>query len=722
MLKLLRYPKLLDLAALAAVALFTIGFICFRLDLRSLDLPPVYHGDTPWMFLSMKNILRFGWPTNNPMLGFPFGNDAALEPIYPLDTVLLAKLLAFATPDPIAASNLFVYLGHAFNAAIIFACFRILGLGRAISFVGAVSVAFLEFGVNPGRVYGHQPMALFSPLAVAGTLSLLPFRYARPWPRRLVVAGCLGAFIIGLSHPYYIAFSAMVISTSAALLLAGKRISDALFSIAMLLIIALVTAAAWFGPVVLADNVVPYSAPDRSWDSQTVLGLRVPDLIIPPRSALPWLQAVRDGYYSVRTSTFFDMYLGLTGLFGAVVATLFAVRVPVLRRPSTHESETAWAASVLAAFCLAFGITNGLGLLFAMTITSVLRAQDRIVPLLAFYCCYIGLLSVETWSRTLRSARARAALAGLAIAALLIGLLDQTHGLSYSELQTARSPLYRNDRRFYAELERALPAKTAVLQLPPMYFPEDATYMPLGLGAYDELRGATYTKDLRWSFGLSSDNQGYLSQLGKDAAQTIAQAIARGFGAVLIHKDGYADRGAAVSEQIARLLDRKPLLETSLYIAFQLPSVPVERQDHGEIVAFWRGLGPSEHVNGSRSRRDNSPDGTVTIFVANQKGHTANLRFSGFLVPALEGEFPATFSVDNASETFIAPRSGIDLSREIALAPGRHRISIHVEVPAYKQPLSATPGLHFRIIDPGLTDVSEIDTVAAAARTFLVTP
>jgi hypothetical protein len=709
-------PKHPDLIAASALVLFPIVFIYFQLDLRALDLPPVYSGDTPWMFLSMKNILQFGSSTTNPTLGFPFGSDAALEPIYPTDTVLLARLLSLVTIDPIAASSLLVYLTHIVNAAIAFACFRILRLGRVMSLIAAMSFAFLEFGINPGRVYGGQPLILFAPLAVAGTLSLVPFRYARPWPAWLLVASCIGAFTVGLAHPYYVAFSAMVILISAVLLLAGNRIADIFFPMGMLLIIAIVMTAAWFGPILLADNIAPYSGPDRFWDAQSFLGLRIPDMIIPQRSVSTWLQNVSNAYYAVSgVKGANDSYLGTIGIFGAIVAIVLALRVRLLRDPSVQESETVRAASLLALFCLAFGITNGLGLLFSMTLTAMLRAQDRIIPLLAFYCIYIGLYSVETWIRIMASAQARFAAAGLVLVVALLGLLDQTSGPMYAALQSEMAPLYKSDRQFYTELEKALPVNSAVLELPPMHQFEDATYMALGLDAYDELRGPTYTNGLRWSFGLSSHNEGYLSQLDKDARQTLAQAIVRGFGAVLILKQGYADRGAALTEQIAHLLNRKPLIETSRYVAFKLPSQRAENSHHQQVVALWRGLNEGEYINGHRSRRDNSVDGTVTIFVSNQKNQPAKLRLAGLLIPALGGHYPGTFSVDDNSESFTAAQPGVDVSREILLGPGRHRITIHVEMPVRRPMLVAPPGLHFRLVDASITDISEIEAVAVVA-------
>src|SRR5262249_1653443 len=94
--------------------------------------------------------------------------------------------------------------------------------------------------------------------------------------------------------------------------------------------------------------------------------------------------------------------------------------------------------------------------------------------------------------------------------------------------------------------------------------------------------------------------------------------------------------------------------------------------------------------------------GLITVLmgqslVSNHKDHPAKVWLSLFLVPSVDGEYPGTFSVDGNSEGFIAARPGIDLSREIALSPGRHRIAIHLEVPTYKPPLSPALGLHFRL-------------------------
>ena len=710
-------PLAFEFVAFSAATLIPIAFIYFRLDLRSFDVPAVYVGDTPWMFLSMKNVLQFGWPTINPNLGFPFGSDAALEPIHPTDTILLMRTVATVTGDPIVASNLFIYLSHVVNAAIAYACFRVLRLGHIISVIGAVSFAFLEFGVHPGRVYGHQSLALFGSLAVAATLSLLPFRYGRDWPQPLFWVSCLGAIIIGFSHPYYIAFSAMVIMISAVMLLSCTRIKDFSFAIAMLLVIAAAMVVAWFGPTLIADIDIPYSAPERHWVWQSTLGIRVPDLVMPPRSSIAWLKDARQSYYAIMNGTF-DTYLGVVGVFGAVVAILLALRVPLLRKAPLEEADTISAASLLALFCFAFGMTNGLGLLFSMTITPTLRAQDRIIPLLAFYCIYVAVCAIGRWGEGVARRARRAAIIACAAVAAFIGLLDQTTGLSYATLQSQLSPLYHNDRQFFAELEQVLPPRTAVMQLPPMFLPEDDTYVATGLGIYEQLRGPTYTNTLRWSFGLSIDNQGYLTQLFNDARQTVYLAHARGFGAILVYKSGYGDRGAALTQQIANLLAGKPVLDTSEYVAFLLPSRPIEQSGHGHVVTFWQGLRQFEVSGDRRFRWDDSADGTVTLFVNNHKDRAANLRFSGFLVPALNGKYRGTFSVDNETENFVVDPSGLDLSRNIVLAPGRHRITIHVDVPAYKPSLAVTRPPHFRLIEPNLTDVEEIETLKAVASAY----
>lgn len=521
----------------------------------------------------MNNILRFGWSTINPTLGFPFGGDVGLEPIYPTDTVLLARTLAPFTDDPIVASNLFVYLSHVVNVLLAYGCLRVLRIGQVGSLLGAISFAFLEFAINPNRVNGHQTLALFGALAVAGTLSLLPFRWGRPWPGWLFAVSAFGAFVVGLSHPYYVAFATMAISLSGLMLLTARRFTDASFSGAMLLVIAIVTAAAWFGPTVLADNDVPYTAPQRHWAAQSHLGLRVPDLIMPPRSSIRRLQEVRQSYYSVMGGTF-DTYLGPYGSFGAALAVLTALGIPIIARRTPEQAAAISTASLLALFVFVFGMTNGLGLLFSMTITSMLRGQDRIIPLLAFFCIYISACTVEGWLQAARGRMQKAVVLTGVTGIVSVALLDQMTGLSYGDLQASNSARFVADRNFITEFERKLPSKTAVLQLPPMFFPEDGTYLATGLNGYEQFRGPTYASNLRWSYGLSYDNEGYLSQLGKDTRGLLKLGLTRGFGAVLIYKDGYQDHGAAISRDISEFLHAEALIETNHYVAFYLPPHP----------------------------------------------------------------------------------------------------------------------------------------------------
>jgi phosphoglycerol transferase len=91
-----------------------------------------------------------------------------------------------------------------------------------------------------------------------------------------------------------------------------------------------------------------------------------------------------------------------------------------------------------------------------------------------------------------------------------------------------------------------------VFQLPIMEFPESP--QP-GMGPYDQLRPYCLGSRLHWSFGTvkGRPREAWLRELStKDIGGVIAELRSRGFVAVVVHRNGFADKGRAVE---AALLD-----------------------------------------------------------------------------------------------------------------------------------------------------------------------
>jgi phosphoglycerol transferase len=119
---------------------------------------------------------------------------------------------------------------------------------------------------------------------------------------------------------------------------------------------------------------------------------------------------------------------------------------------------------------------------------------------------------------------------------------------------------YELDRRFVREIDRRLPPDAAVFQLPYVPFPESGRLVDLYEN--DLLRGYLHSDDLRWSAGATKGRpEDWADDLaGMPTATVLDAAAAAGFAGLLIDRFGYADRGAALEDEVHRRLGSEPLV------------------------------------------------------------------------------------------------------------------------------------------------------------------
>jgi hypothetical protein len=134
-------------------------------------------------------------------------------------------------------------------------------------------------------------------------------------------------------------------------------------------------------------------------------------------------------------------------------------------------------------------------------------------------------------------------------------------------------------------MEDSLPAKAMVFQLPAVEFPEAP---PAGdLAPYSHFRPYLYSHRLQFSYG---DGKGRTRPTWQQDVQQLRPADMihtleqYGFAAILIHRLGYADRGAALREAIGAEGGRELLNESDDYFAIRLqPSrVPLSPPDFAQ--------------------------------------------------------------------------------------------------------------------------------------------
>src|SRR5262249_52791199 len=130
------------------------------------------------------------------------------------------------------------------------------------------------------------------------------------------------------------------------------------------------------------------------------------------------------------------------------------------------------ALSKLNIAAILLGTMGGFGLVFAATVSPMIRAYNRISVYIAFFSLAALALLADAIRRRLRTRPGRAAFRLALAAALGAGLLDQTTpSLVPDHAGAAR--VFAGDRAFVRGVEATLPRRAMIFQLPYVPFPEN---------------------------------------------------------------------------------------------------------------------------------------------------------------------------------------------------------------------------------------------------------
>ena len=207
----------------------------------------------------------------------------------------------------------------------------------------------------------------------------------------------------------------------------------------------------------------------------------------------------------------------------------------------------------LAAILLA--TMGGFGSFLAYLGCSWIRGYCRISVYIGFFSLAAVALTLEAVSRRhVRTRAARVLYAGLLGVLAVVGILDQTAPRTL--------PAYEEDRQDFAleddfvhRIEASVPEGAMIFQMPYLRFPES---VPVArTQSYDHLRGYLHSRQLRWSHGSVAGDEGdaWARQVvGQPVPQMVQTLACAGFGGIWLDRWGYADNGAEMDGQLARLL------------------------------------------------------------------------------------------------------------------------------------------------------------------------
>jgi phosphoglycerol transferase len=579
----------------AAALSLGLALVLFGVGAADFAVPLWYEGDAFYTLALTKGLLEHGSLLRNPDLGAPYGLELHDFPNpYGLHHAALYLLGGF-TSEAGAAVNALWLLGFPAIAACAFAALRLLGLPRAESAVAAVLYCFLPYHLARGEKHLFLSMYYLVPLAAALAVLLLrdapALAGARPrdWRPRVAPRTALGAAALalglGASGAYYAFFGCFFFAVAGALGALRVRSAAPLAAAAGLVALVVGSATAGIAPSLLhwREHGPNRAVARRAAAEAELYGLKIAPMLLPvARHPIDgWADLRRR--YNERTPLRNEndtVTLGLIGTLGFLALAGAALAIVGGWRggsPLLH----ALAALHLAGLLLA--TTSGFGALIARLGFRQIRAYARISIWLAFFALAAAVLLARPLRERLVRRRRGAAAGGLALAAVLaLALLDLVSP-PYLPDRAAAARAFAVDRAFVRAAEAALPAGTAVYQLPHVGYPE---VLPPGrMSNFDSLRPYLHSRTLRWSHGAMKGRpagEAIAALAERPPAALPAALAAAGYGALLVDRFGYpAPAEAALRAALEPRLGAPLASEDGRLLLYRLPAAAAARAGDG---------------------------------------------------------------------------------------------------------------------------------------------
>lgn len=569
-------PRLLDNERIKRASLYItaaalcIVILCVFLQIWRADLrvPFYYGGDAALFGMATKGAIENGWYWQNPSLGAPGSQQLYDYPTYDNAVIIFMLLLSAFTHNLFLMANLYYLLSFPLITLTSLYVFRQFNLSYVPALFCSLLYAFLPYhflrnasSLNIASYYVIPPAML-----VVLWVIREPLQENSASRTKKFIASVLVCILLGSSGVYFPFFFCFL------LLLAGTIRSlkpQSLRPAAMALVLTGITV----GTVVI--NLSPaifykFTHSDvgvvkRSPAEAEKYGLKISQLVLPITGhrvgVFDRIKRFHDGNSMVSEDD--ASSLGLVGSIGFLV-----LLAQLLRRKELVAGADGLLhdLSILNIFSVLLGVVGGFGVLFALYVSSGIRAYNRISIFIAFFSLMAIAIALESIYK--RAAKARNILC-LSLAVVLIGaVLDQTTS-GYIPTYEKTKAEFLSDQQFVNSIEASLPQGSMIFQLPYVPFPEHPEVH--NMADYDHLRGYMHSKRLRWSFGAMKNRDDDLAQRHVAAlppAELTETLAVAGFNGIYVDRYGYEDNGAALESELSNLLQTTPLISPNGRLVF----------------------------------------------------------------------------------------------------------------------------------------------------------
>ncbi|NUU16775.1 hypothetical protein HP550_05870 [Cellulomonas humilata] len=589
--------RLSEVLVYATAAMLALVSAAWALRLTRVDwhVPFSYSGDAVAIAAHVKTTLTTGWYEHQPLLGWPAGQ---IYHDYPLSEdlhLLLIKLLGAVLGDWAVTLNVYFVLGFPLAALTAAYFLRRIGVGRAMTVVGATLFALAPYHFSRGEThlflasYWVLPPALLvvvrvwrgEPLWSGGTGAGLRLGRWRLDTRALSTG--LALVLVATGSTYYAVFTLCLLGIGALVAMFYHRDDRRFLGAAAAGAVLVATLALLMVPDLLYARAhgANQGALFRNQAGSEVYALKLAALLLPvPGHAIRLLADVRTTYDDDFPLPGEFPSLGLVAAAGLLA--LLVIVVVQVARPASHPSHPGVRLSMLvslgglALVALLLSTVGGVSSLISF-LTPNVRGWNRMSIVLALLSlAAVGLLLDHAAGRLrARTSRAVAMVTLVAGGTVLIvlGTLDQASPLYRPDHQSVQAT-FRADADWVGQVEETFGDDAAVFQLPFMSYPESPAVN--GVADTDQLRPFLHSDTLRWSGGgiKGRPESAWPSVVaGMPVADAQAAMLDAGFSAVVLDTQALGDDDGGV-ERAWRALVGAPVVEGAdgRYLVFDLRS------------------------------------------------------------------------------------------------------------------------------------------------------
>ena len=505
----------------------------------------------------VKTMIEEGWYLHNSRLAAPFGLNISDYPVVDSWHLALLKAISLAFPNDVITLNIYFVLGFPLTTLLSLAVLRKLGADYWPALVTAILFAFLPYHFLRNECHIFLASYYLVPLQIFVVIRLLQGddnAGAKHWCWTLAIC-----FLCALAGIYYAFFTCFFLTFTICYSCWEGRKRRALEAACGIAASGAAVLLSLFPTIYYRLNNGPNpDAVRRNLSMVEVFSLKTIALLLPVEGHRVGFLNRLASYY--KESTFFN-YENLVapplGIVGSV-GFLYLLALLLRRTKDGANREVFFTLSRLTAASLLLASVGGFGSVFAILGGSWIRAYNRISIFIAFFALAAAALLLTAAAKHLANWRRGRLVGFLSLAAILVlGVLDQTTSKNVPNFrQISQRELIC--QKYVNQIEAAVPANTAVFQLPYAGFLEQTTVGKTTL--YEQLYLYLHSTKLRWNYGAMPgrlEDSWQKTVSGMPAGDLLSVLAYAGFGGLEIDRDGYDDQGVEIIGKVRLLLGKE---------------------------------------------------------------------------------------------------------------------------------------------------------------------